>query len=74
MGQMNRQTPQIMHEMQEFGRAVELSNAKEEMLNDALMDAFDGDGVEEEVDEVVSTVLQELALDTAHRVRLVKSP
>lgn len=31
------------------------------MLNDALMNAFDGE--EEEADEVVSSVLQELALD-----------
>lgn len=31
------------------------------MLNDALMDAFDGE--EEEANEVVSSVLHELALD-----------
>lgn len=36
------------------------------MLNDALMDAFDGE--EEEADEVVSSVLHELALDVGKQM------
>lgn len=39
---------------------------QEDMLNDALMDAFDGE--EEEADEVVSSVLHELALDVGKQM------
>lgn len=34
-----------------------------------IKDAFDGEGVEEEAEDVVSQVLQELALDTGSKVR-----
>ncbi|GMI23896.1 hypothetical protein TrCOL_g4473 [Triparma columacea] len=46
----------------EFAKQSEKMDLSEEMMNDALADAFDGDGVEEEADEITGQVLAELGL------------
>lgn len=46
----------------EFAKQQEKMDLSEEMMNDALADAFDGDGVEEEADEITGQVLAELGL------------
>jgi len=48
--------------MQEFARQAEKMEVSEELMNDALADAFDGDGLEEEADEITGQVLAELGL------------
>ena len=45
--------------MAEFNRQNEMSKFKEDMLNDALADAFDESDVEEEADMATSQVLAE---------------
>eukprot|EP00624_Nannochloropsis_granulata_P004547 evm.model.NODE_32581_length_16376_cov_18.250671.8 len=54
--------------MAEFTKQNEYMNVKEDMLDDALMDAFDGDDVEEEADSVVNQVLTEIGLDVGARM------
>jgi len=49
--------------MAEFQRQNETANLKEEMLNDALADAFDESDVEEEAENVTSQVLAELGVE-----------
>ncbi|CAM9267793.1 unnamed protein product [Ectocarpus sp. 8 AP-2014] len=49
--------------MQQFAVENEKMNMSEEMMDDALIDAFDGEGVEEEADGVVGQVLAELGLE-----------
>ncbi|CAM9481615.1 unnamed protein product [Hapterophycus canaliculatus] len=49
--------------MQQFAVENEKMNMSEEMMDDALIDAFDGEGVEEEADGVVNQVLAELGLE-----------
>lgn len=52
-----------MKTMQNFSRQMEIMNVKEEMLDDALCDAFDGDEVEEEADSIVAQTLAEIGID-----------
>lgn len=49
--------------MNEFARQNEIANVKEEMMDDALVDAFDNDEVNEEAEEVTNQVLAELGLE-----------
>ena len=49
--------------MNEFSRQTEVMAVREEMMNDALTDAFDSEGVEEEADEVTGQVLAELGIE-----------
>jgi hypothetical protein len=49
--------------MAEFTRENERLVVKEEMMNDALIDAFDNDELEEEADEVTAQVLAELGVE-----------
>mmetsp|Transcript_23369 Transcript_23369/g.47532 ORF Transcript_23369/g.47532 Transcript_23369/m.47532 type:complete len:230 (+) Transcript_23369:644-1333(+) len=49
--------------MAEFAKQNETAKLKEEMLNDALADAFDEEDVEEEADLVTSQVLAELGVE-----------
>ena len=49
--------------MQEFARQNERMDVTEEMMDSALADAFDDDGVEEEADELTGQVLAELGLE-----------
>lgn len=64
MQSMNRQLnlPQIQRILQEFEKQSEIMDMKEEMMNDAIDDAMEGDDDEEESDAVVSQVLDELGL------------
>mmetsp|Transcript_34397 Transcript_34397/g.62810 ORF Transcript_34397/g.62810 Transcript_34397/m.62810 type:complete len:224 (+) Transcript_34397:165-836(+) len=63
--QMNAQMDPTRQQavLQEFARQAEIANVREEMLDDALTDALDGEGVEEGADEVVSSVLASIGLD-----------
>lgn len=49
--------------MAEFQRQTETAKLKEEMMNDALADAFEDSDVEEEADNVTSQVLAELGVE-----------
>jgi len=49
--------------MQQFMMENERLAVKEEMMNDALIDAFDNDEVEEEADNITSQVLAELGVE-----------
>mmetsp|Transcript_7172 Transcript_7172/g.14106 ORF Transcript_7172/g.14106 Transcript_7172/m.14106 type:complete len:220 (+) Transcript_7172:197-856(+) len=49
--------------MQEFARQNERMDVTEEMMDSALADAFDDEGVEEEADELTGQVLAELGLE-----------
>ncbi|KAF2368308.1 Snf7 family [Trinorchestia longiramus] len=64
MMSMNKQLqlPQIQHIMQEFEKQTEIMNMKEEMMNDVIDDAMEGEDDEEESDAIVSQVLDELGL------------
>jgi len=61
---MDRQLnlPQIERILQEFEKQSEIMDMKEEMMNEAIDDAMEGDEDEEESDAVVSQVLDELGL------------
>ncbi|XP_063906133.1 charged multivesicular body protein 2a [Zophobas morio] len=64
MQSMNRQLnlPQIQRILQEFEKQSEIMDMKEEIMNDAIDDAMEDDGDEEESDAVVNQVLDELGL------------
>lgn len=64
MASMNRQLnlPQIQHILQEFEKQSEIMDMKEDIMNDAIDDAMEGDDDEEESDAVVTQVLDELGL------------
>jgi len=49
--------------MNEFTKQNEIAGIREEMMDDALTDAFDTDGVEEEAEEVTNQVLAELGVE-----------
>ncbi|ERL88001.1 hypothetical protein D910_05390 [Dendroctonus ponderosae] len=64
MASMNRQLnlPQIQRILQEFEKQSEIMDMKEEVMNDAIDDAMEGDDDEEESDAIVNQVLDELGL------------
>jgi len=64
MQNMNRQLnlPQIQRILQEFEKQSEMMDMKEEIMNDAIDDAMEDEGDEEESDAVVAQVLDELGL------------
>ncbi|KAF7385776.1 hypothetical protein HZH66_011618 [Vespula vulgaris] len=64
MQNMNKQLnlPQIQKILQEFEKQSEIMDMKEEIMNDAIDDAMEDEGDEEESDAVVSQVLDELGL------------
>lgn len=49
--------------MNEFTRQNEVMEIRQEMMDDALTDAFDSEGVEDEADEVTDQVLAELGIE-----------
>jgi division protein CdvB (Snf7/Vps24/ESCRT-III family) len=49
--------------MAEFTRQNEVMEVRQEMMDDALTDVFDADGVEDEADEVTGQVLAELGIE-----------
>ncbi|CAH0560808.1 unnamed protein product [Brassicogethes aeneus] len=64
MASMNRQLnlPQIQRILQDFEKQSEIMDMKEEIMNDAIDDAMEGDDDEEESDAIVNQVLDELGL------------
>ncbi|XP_043271320.1 charged multivesicular body protein 2a [Venturia canescens] len=64
MQSMNKQLnlPQIQKILHEFEKQSEIMDMKEEIMNDAIDDAMEDEGDEEESDAVVSQVLDELGL------------
>lgn len=64
MTSMNRQMnmPQIQKILMDFEKQSEIMDMKEEMINDVMDDAMEGEGDEEETDAVVAQVLDELGL------------
>ncbi|XP_073994507.1 vacuolar protein sorting 2 [Rhodnius prolixus] len=64
MQSMNKQLnlPQIQKILQEFEKQSEIMDMKEEIMNDAIDDAIEDEGDEEESDAVVSQILDELGL------------
>mmetsp|Transcript_1061 Transcript_1061/g.1506 ORF Transcript_1061/g.1506 Transcript_1061/m.1506 type:complete len:226 (-) Transcript_1061:493-1170(-) len=49
--------------MTEFQRQNEIATVKEEMMDDALADAFDSEEVDNEADQVTAQVLEELGVE-----------
>ncbi|XP_043269635.1 charged multivesicular body protein 2a-like [Venturia canescens] len=64
MQSMNKQLnlPQIQKILQEFEKQSEIMDMKEEVMNDAIDDAMEDEGDEEESDTIVTQVLDELGL------------
>jgi charged multivesicular body protein 2A len=64
MGSMNRQMnlPKIQQIMMQFERENEMMDMKDEMMGDAIDDAFEEDEDEAESDEIVSKVLDEIGI------------
>ena len=60
--------------MTEFQKQNEMANLKEEMMDDALADAFDADGVEEEADAITSQVLAELGVEMDSKMVGLSAP
>jgi two-component SAPR family response regulator len=60
--------------MMEFQRQNETAKVKEEMLNDALADAFDESDVEEEADDVTNQVLAELGVEMDAKMAGLDAP
>lgn len=55
--------------MQEFAKQNEMMGMREDIMSDALADAFDGEGVEEDSNAIVDQVLQEIGLDMAGKMQ-----
>ncbi|ORE07855.1 hypothetical protein BCV72DRAFT_204681, partial [Rhizopus microsporus var. microsporus] len=64
MGAMNRQMnlPKIQQIMMQFERESELMDMKDEMMGDAIDDAFEEEEEEAESDEIVNKVLDEIGI------------
>lgn len=60
--------------MAEFSRQNETAKVKEELLNDALADAFDESDVEEEADNVTNMVLAELGVEMDSKMAGLDAP
>merc|ERR1719231_572255 len=54
---------QIASQMKEFQKQSEIMNMSEEMMDESLIDMFDGEEDEAEADGVVEKVLAEIGLD-----------
>jgi charged multivesicular body protein 2A len=55
-------TADVAKVMQQFAQQNEMMGLREELMDDALIDAFDGEGVEEESNAIVDQVLTEVSL------------
>lgn len=64
--------PNLQKIMREFEMQNERMDMTSEMMGDAMDDAFEGEGEEEETDELVSQVLDEIGITTSHQ--LVSAP
>ena len=54
-------TADVAKVMQQFAQQNEMMGLREELMDDALIDAFDGEGVEEESNAIVDQVLTEVS-------------
>ncbi|XP_028845721.1 charged multivesicular body protein 2a-like [Denticeps clupeoides] len=70
MATMNRQLnlPQIQKIMMKFEQQSVIMETKEEMMNDAIDDAMEGEDDEEESDAIVSQVLDEMGLNLSDKL------
>jgi hypothetical protein len=60
--------------MNEFMKATETAKLKEEMMNDALAEAFDESDVEEEAEDVTNQVLAELGVEMDQKMVGLDAP
>jgi len=76
MGNANKaMNPQEMTKiMSEFTRQNEIAGIREEMMDDALTDAFDTDDVEEEAEQVTNQVLAELGVELSSQLVGLDAP
>uniref|UniRef100_A0A7S1UT24 Uncharacterized protein n=1 Tax=Grammatophora oceanica TaxID=210454 RepID=A0A7S1UT24_9STRA len=76
MGKANAavDTNQMMQMLGTFSRETEKMEVKQEMMDDALIDAFDNDEIEEEADEVTSQVLAELGVELDGQMMGLNTP
>jgi len=66
-----KETTKILHEFQRENEKLEV---KQEMMDDALMDAFDNDEIEEEADQLTSQVLAELGVEMDSKMVGLNAP
>merc|ERR1712154_420767 len=60
--------------MNEFTRQNEVMQVRQEMMEDALTDAFDADEVDAEADEVTEQVLSELGIEMDSKMVGLEAP
>ncbi|KAL4431015.1 hypothetical protein ABPG75_006271 [Micractinium tetrahymenae] len=70
MAQMGAATDvkQMQKNMMQFGRENAKMEMTGEMMDSAIEDALDGDGVEEETDDVMAQVLDEIGIDLSAQI------
>merc|ERR1712157_187400 len=64
---------ELQKTMNEFTKQNELLNIREEMMDDALADAFDNDEIEEEAEQVTNQVLEELGIELGDKMNVAPS-
>merc|ERR1711937_722901 len=65
---------ETMKVLQEFTKETERLEVKQELMDDALMDAFDNEEVEEEAEQVTSQVLAELGVEMDSKMVGLNAP
>lgn len=70
MKQLNAQLelPALQETMVEFARQSEMLEMKQEMIDDAVDNVVDSEGIEDESDEVINQVLDELGVAMASQL------
>jgi len=63
-----------MKTLKEFTRETEMMEVKQELMDDALMDAFDNEDVEEEAEQVTSQILAELGVEMDSKMVGLNAP
>jgi len=59
---------QMQKVMNEFMKQNEIMNVREELMDDALVDAFDSEELDEEAEQITNQVLAELGLEMANKM------
>jgi len=65
---------ETMKVLQEFTKETERMEVKQELMDDALMDAFDNEDVEEEAEQVTNQVLAELGVEMDSKMVGLNAP
>merc|ERR1711935_679435 len=65
---------ETMKVLQEFTKETERMEVKQELMDDALMDAFDNEDVEEEAEQVTSQILAELGVEMDSKMVGLNAP